>query len=90
MLDKIYIILIVGVTLGLLVWMLYAGKKVGFRHNTNNGVQIKSRQAIGRSEQIVVFSYRNQEYMVGVTSHGISLIDKSTAPLEPETEDRAV
>lgn len=43
---------------------------------TNGPIKIDQVKFIGRGERLVLFEYDNEKYLVGVTSHSITLLNR--------------
>ncbi len=62
-----------------LAWLiLKAIKGVHSRKYKDNPLDIKLTLPIGSRERIIIIHYDNSEYMLGVTTNAISLLDKKT------------
>ncbi|MES9831383.1 MAG: flagellar biosynthetic protein FliO [Candidatus Thiodiazotropha sp. DIVDIV] len=73
-----------------LAWLFIKALK-GF-HTSQNGVDrinLLLTLPVGSRERVVVLSYRDSEYLVGITAGGMSLLDKlpKSVSLDSATEE---
>ncbi|MCF6211486.1 MAG: flagellar biosynthetic protein FliO [Gammaproteobacteria bacterium] len=70
-----------------LVWItLRALKRIHYGKSTGDELRFVRALPVGSRERIVIIQYRNEEYLLGVTSGGISLLEKRpTTPTPPES-----
>ena len=57
-------------------YVIKAGAKFNGMKQRGNGIQVLESTAIGSRERLVVVSYNNQRYLLGVTGQSVSVVDK--------------
>ncbi len=57
-------------------YVIKAGAKFNGMKQRGNGIQVLESTAIGSRERLVLVSYNNQRYLLGVTGQSVSLVDK--------------
>ncbi|MET0026407.1 MAG: flagellar biosynthetic protein FliO [Candidatus Thiodiazotropha sp.] len=67
-----------------MIWFLVKALKGLYRsHGTDNPIQLIRTLPVGTRERLLIFSYRDSEYLVGVSANGMSLLDK--LPVQNQT-----
>ena len=70
-----------------LAWLLLKGlAALGQRSSASSPMRIKATMPLGSRERLIVLEYSGNEYLVGVASGGISLIDKLPAAKKTPTD----
>lgn len=82
-----------GVVLALAWFTLRALKRMQYGKTTDDKLRFLRALPVGARERIVLVQYRNQEYLLGITPGGISLLEKypptpgpTVAPIPQQTE----
>ncbi len=72
-----------------LAWItLRALERMQYGKSTGDELRFIRALPVGARERIVIIQYRNEEYLLGVTSGGISLLEKRpTIPTPQPPED---
>jgi len=73
--------------LALAYFVIKGGAKLNGIKQRSGAVKIIETAVVGSRERVVVMSYNNQRYLLGVTNHTVSIIDQHD---EPETVNEAV
>jgi flagellar biogenesis protein FliO len=73
-----------------LAWFLMKMLKgLYHRHSDGNRLKLMLTLPVGTRERIVVISYRDSEYLVGITAGGMSLLDKLPISEEVSTTEHS-
>lgn len=77
------------ILVSVLAWLVIKAMKAMQVGSNKSGARIKvlSTMPVGTRERILIIQYNDNEYMLGVTSGGISLLDKYPAPAKNPTSD---
>jgi flagellar biogenesis protein FliO len=69
-----------------MIWLLVKSLKGIYRsHGRDNPIQLTRTMPVGSRERLIVVTYRDCEYLVGITAGGMSLIDKLPIPKDCES-----
>ncbi|MET0090136.1 MAG: flagellar biosynthetic protein FliO [Candidatus Thiodiazotropha sp.] len=67
-----------------MIWFLIKALKGLYRsHGNDNPIQLIRTLPVGTRERLLIFTYRDSEYLVGVSANGMSLLDK--LPIQNQT-----
>ena len=71
-----------------MAWLLLKGLK-GFHAQSGDGNRMKLvlNLSVGARERLVVVTYRDNEYLVGITPGGMSLLDKLPKQADVDESD---
>ncbi len=87
--SELIVVIFALVIVSVLAWVVLRAMKSMYSGKFKNGkVEIISSVPIGTRERILIIKHRNNEYVLGVTAGGISLLDKY--PAEDDLVDRDV
>lgn len=75
--ELFFTILALIVVLGIAWLVLRGAKNLHNLKQKNNPMTLKSTLPLGSKERVVVIQYQGKEYLLGVTSHQINLLDKT-------------
>ncbi len=65
-------------------FVIKGGAKLnGFKHRTG-AIKLIESTAVGGRERVVLVSYNNQRYLLGVTNQNVSIIDQHEEPQTAE------
>ena len=56
-------------------YVIKAGARLNGITHRGNSIRVLETAAVGSRERLVIVSYNNQRYLLGVTSHNVSVID---------------
>ena len=74
-----------------LAWfILKAISALTLRSARKGDIQIKTITPVGARERLVIATYRNNDYLLGITQHTVQLLDKHVTlpdPLQTPPED---
>lgn len=65
-----------------LAWLLRRMRFPGL-NGAQGGMKIVSQVPLGQKERLIVLQVNNEQLLIGVTSHQVSLIKKLDEPLQP-------
>jgi flagellar biogenesis protein FliO len=69
-----------------MAWFLLKGIKLFHtEHGDGNKMKLSLSLPVGTRERIIVLTYRESEYLVGITAGGMRLLDKLPKHDEPKT-----
>ncbi|QSX32715.1 flagellar biosynthetic protein FliO [Shewanella avicenniae] len=70
----------------LLIFLLaYAVKRLNLVTGNNAAIKVKAQSALGPKERVVLIELDGQQYLLGVTSQQVTLLDKYDSPVNIET-----
>jgi len=61
-------------------FVIKGGAKLNGIKHRSGGIKLLETTAVGSRERVVVVSYNNQRYLLGVTNHNVSIIDQHDEP----------
>ena len=78
--SELVVVFFALVAVSLLAWVVLRAMKSMYSGKFKNGkVEILSSVPIGTRERILIIRHRGNEYVLGVTAGGVSLLDKYPA-----------
>lgn len=57
-------------------YVIKAGAKFNGMKQRGNGIQVLETTAVGSRERLVLVSFENQRYLLGVTAHNVSVVSE--------------
>lgn len=76
-------LLVVGLLLGLMVWVLRKLRRGGY--GTAKHLEVLSVVGLGPREKLVVIKFREREVLIGVTAHSINRLSVYENPTDVPT-----
>jgi flagellar protein FliO/FliZ len=90
--DEVFTVLRVVVSLAVVVGVIWFVQRRFVRTSRTRSrkrpISIVARQSVGRNSSVAVIEFRGKEFLLGVTEHGISVLDsvgEAERVAEPET-----
>jgi flagellar protein FliO/FliZ len=74
--ELLFTLLALILVIGLAWLLLKALKGLHVAQNTTNRIKLLLTLPVGSRERVVVISYREHEYLVGITAGSMNLLDK--------------
>jgi flagellar protein FliO/FliZ len=99
--DEVFTVLRVVVSLAVVVGVIWFVQRRFVRTSRSKSrkraISVVARQSVGRNSSIAVVEFRGKEFLLGVTEHGISVLDAvgeaeapAAVPAEPEAGEPVV
>lgn len=73
-----------ALVIGIILLLAYMTKRLKLISANNSGLKTISATPLGQKEKLVLVELEGQRYLLGVTNHQITLIDKLTNSVESE------
>lgn len=73
------------IVLVVIVALAYGLKKLNLATGSSNAIKVQAQTALGPKERVVLVDVAGQQYLLGVTSQQVTLIDKLDTPVAIET-----
>jgi flagellar biogenesis protein FliO len=86
--ELLFTLLALILVIGLALLLLKALKRLHVNQGGANRIKPLLTLPVGSRERIVVVSYREHEYLVGITAGGISLLDKLPVLEEQDSDNQ--
>ncbi|MBE8168535.1 MAG: flagellar biosynthetic protein FliO [Shewanella sp.] len=74
------------VVLGLIFVLAYVVRKFNLAPSSNGALKTIAVAALGQKEKVVLLEVEGKQYLLGVTTHSINLIDKIEDPITVKAE----